>query len=77
MLHVDVRTDKLTRDVLVEVSNDGAPWHRIATVAVTAGMSVADIRAMRGEGEQYARAWIAGARYAGAEVRGTSHGYGI
>lgn len=75
MLHVDIRTDDKT--IIVEVSNDGAPWHLLATFPVYPETSDMNHTKQRVYAEHWARAWGAGARYAGAEVRFTSHGYGM
>lgn len=79
MIHVDVRqlSVDVTSDVVVEVSNDGAPWYRLVTLPHTVG-TVDDRRKIA---EEYARIFADGARYVanliGSKVRITSHGYAL
>mgnify|MGYP000648572093 CR=1 FL=1 len=85
MIHVDIRYLRSetqsadTADVIVEVSNDGAPWHRLATFPYTVGdeSMTNHVDRRKGDACTYARAWRDGARYAGAEVRGTAFGYAL
>ena len=78
MIHVDVRTQRNCGDMIVEVSNDGAPWYRLMTLPPQTGEGTHSGPGRRRDiAETYARAFIDGARYAGAEARGTSHGYGL
>jgi hypothetical protein len=73
VIHIDVRRSRSTSDILVEVSNDGGPWKQIATFPQTAG----ELLQRTEPAIEYARAFRDGARYVGAEVRGTAFGYGL
>lgn len=83
MIHVDVKTHTIDKQssfesyecVIVEVSNDGAPWFRLATFPIYKDTTDMNATQQKSAAEQFARAWINGARYAGGAVRGTSHGY--
>lgn len=85
MIHVDVKPSTKghtkTREFLIQTSVDGGPWktHYIFTMTpypqlITEEEAITNIKH---EADAAARIFVAGMRFAGAEVRATSCGYGL
>jgi hypothetical protein len=74
MIHVDVHKARNGFDYEVQTSVDGGPWRTQYVSMPQVGQSAEQAKH---NAEHTARIFIAGLRFAGAEVRATSGGYAL